>query len=274
MSRPKPTRRPFIPILTLALALVAPSPAPPPARAADHTGHDRAGMSDAAMQRQADAWFAKHPLNAPITHATSTEAVTFRAVGTVFDLDGNTSTVVDTARISVGDTVSWTWVSGSHTVTNGTGSDDLDAGVLFNANLNSASRNFSFPFTAAGTYPFFCVIHEGLNMRGVVIVTRTAGVKPGSVAHAGFVSDPAPVPSRGGVTFRFAVTRAGHVRADVFDVRGRRVAVALDRETGAGTFDGAWDGRMRSGERVASGVYYLRLTLPGMAESRRVVITD
>jgi hypothetical protein len=50
--------------------------------------------------------------------------------------------------------------------------------------------------------------------------------------------------------------------------------VALERESGAGTFDGAWDGRMTSGERVSSGVYYVRLTLPGMAESRRVVITD
>jgi plastocyanin len=272
MSRPKLTRHSLIPVVALAFALVAPSPAPPPARAA---GHDMPGMSEAAMQHVADAWFAKHPVNAPVARSTATQVVTFNATGVVFDLDGNTGTVVDTARINVGDVVAWKWVSGSHTVTSGTGSDDIDAGKFFNSNLNGTVRNFSVVFdTTAGIYPFFCVIHEGFNMRGVVIVSNLAGVNPGSAAHAGFVSDPAPVPSRGGVTFRFAMTRAGHVRADVFDVRGRRIAVALDRETGAGTFDGAWNGRATSGERVSSGVYYVRLTLPGTAESRRVVITD
>jgi plastocyanin len=213
-------------------------------------------------------------VKAPVVHSTRTAAVTFFASGTIFNLDNNTATQVDTAKINVGDLVTWQWVSGSHTVTNGTGSDDPTAGTIFNANLNTTTKTFSFVFDSSGTFPFFCIIHEGFNMKGVVIVTNPAGVIPGPIAHSGFVSGPAPVPSRGGVTFRYALMRAGHVRAEVFDVRGRRVAVALERESGAGTFDGAWDGRMTSGERVSSGVYYVRLTLPGMAQSRRVVITD
>jgi plastocyanin len=274
MPRLHSFRHPLIPIVAIAFALVAPSPAPTPARAAASTGHDMAGMSDADMQRAADAWFAKHPIKAPAVHSTKTATVNFNASGTIFDLDGNLSTQVDTAKINVGDIVTWTWISGSHTVTNGTGSADINAGTIFNSNLNTTTRSFSFIFDNAGTYPFFCIIHEGFNMRGVVIVNNPAGVTPGTVAHAGFVSGPAPVPSHGGVTFRYAMTRAGHARAEVFDVRGRRVAVALDRESGAGTFDGAWDGRTSSGERVSSGVYYVRLTLPGMVDSRRLVITD
>jgi plastocyanin len=261
-------------VVTLALALIAPPHTPTPVRAAETTGHDMAGMSDAAMQRMADAWFAKHPVNAPVVHSTRTAVVTFNASGTIFDLDGNLATQVDTAKVFEGDMVSWKWISGSHTVTNGTGSADPTAGTIFNSNLNTTTRVFNFQFNTAGTYPFFCIIHEGFNMKGIVIVQSLAGVNNGTVAHAGFVTDPAPVPSRGGVTFRFAMTRAGHVRAEVFDVRGRRVAVAFDRVSGEGTFDGAWNGRTSSGEHVASGVYYMRLTLPGVAESRRVVITD
>ncbi|MFI5371806.1 MAG: plastocyanin/azurin family copper-binding protein, partial [Candidatus Eisenbacteria bacterium] len=244
---------------TLALALAV-TPPVPTVRAAAHAPHDMPGMSDAAMQRVIDAWFARHPVNAPVTHAVATQ--TFTASGVQYDLDGNASTVVDTAQIFEGETVNWQWVNGSHTCTSGTGSGDPNAGVLFNVSLNSLSQTFSFTFPTAGTYPFFCVPHQGFNMRGVVVVKSLAGVRPGGAARAGFVGDPAPVPSRGGVSFRFALVREGHVRAEVFDVRGRRVSVALDRESGAGTFDGSWNGRTSSGTRATSGVYYLRLAVP------------
>jgi plastocyanin len=256
---------------TLALALAV-TPPTPPARAAAHASHDMAGMSDAAMQRAADAWFARHPVNAPVSHAVATQ--TFNALLTSFDLDGSATTVVDTAKIFEGETVNWSWVTGSHTVTSGTGSADRNVGTMFNVSLNSLNKTFSFTYPTAGTYPFFCVIHEGSNMRGVVVVKSLVGVPPGGALRAGFVGDPAPVPSRGGVSFRFAMVREGHVRAEVFDVRGRRVSVALDRESGAGTFDGSWNGRTSSGTRATSGVYYLRLAVPGATETRRLVITD
>lgn len=257
---------------TLALALAATPPTPPNARAATYAGHDMPGMSEAAMQRAADAWFARHPVNAPVTRVAATQ--TFNASGFMYDLDGNASTVVDTAKIFEGESVGWQWINGSHTVTSGTGSLDPQAGAMFNVSLSTLNKTFSFTFPTAGTYPFFCVPHEGFNMRGVVVVKSLVGVPPGGAARAGFVSDPAPVPSRGGVSFRFALVREGLVRAEVFDVRGRRVSVALDRESGAGTFDGSWNGRTSSGTRATSGVYYLRLTVPGAVQTRRVVITD
>ena len=271
MKRPTASRTAGIVLATLALACISARSPHSSAVAATHAGHDMAGMSQAAMQRVADGWFARHPVT-PAAAAVSA-ADTFLAFGFTFDSDGNSANI-DTVRVFEGDNVLWLWVSGSHTVTNGTGSGDPQAGVLFNANLSSVSKQFSFTFETAGTYPFFCVFHEFANSRGVVVVQSLTGVPPSHPHGSGFVSDPSPVPSRSGVTFRFAMTRAGRARAEVFDVRGRRVAVAFDQERGVGTFGGAWDGRTGAGSRVASGVYYLRLVLPGSTATRRVVIAD
>jgi plastocyanin len=84
----------------------------------------------------------------------------------------------ETLTVSVGDTV--TWLNGeslSHTITSGTFSDvDETTGLrgseaadgLFDAWLGEEGGTFSYPFETAGTYPYFCGIHDGMNATVVV----------------------------------------------------------------------------------------------------------
>jgi len=71
------------------------------------------------------------------------------------------------------------------------------------------------------------------------------------------VGTPRPSPSRGGSEVEFALGSAEWVRAEVFDLRGRLVRTALDRELPSGRHRVAWDGRTRSGHQAASGVYWM-----------------
>jgi len=77
--------------------------------------------------------------------------------------------------------VTWTATGGiAHTVTSGTGSAAADAGKLFDMPL-PANGSVKFTFQTPGTYPYFCRIHEAMNMRGTVTVvaaTTDAGVTP------------------------------------------------------------------------------------------------
>jgi len=77
-----------------------------------------------------------------------------------------------TVIIAPGDTVQWVWKgpSGFHTVTNGVSSQCANAGLLFDASVNSGSPTFSFVFNNAGKYDYFCRPHELLGMKGVVQV--------------------------------------------------------------------------------------------------------
>jgi hypothetical protein len=180
---------------------------------------------------------------------------------------------VDTAFILTGQSVLWRLFAGTHTVTNGTGSGDGSAGTLFDVPLQPGNSTFVFQFNSPGTFPFFCRFHEAFNMRGVVVVQDPVGVVHlGGGSGIGFVSDPAPNPTGGGVAFRFALSTAGRARLVVLDARGRVVAEPVDRYLGVGTYGASWDGNTRSGVRAASGVYYLRLTVPGLTSTRRVIL--
>lgn len=203
--------------------------------------------------------------------AVSAPADTFRATGFVFDHDGNTGTNPDTVHIQPGDAVMWRWVDGTHTITSGTGVSDPNVGVMFDHALDLNNTVFTFQYTNAGVFPFFCRFHETFGMKGVVVVGAVTGVPPAG-ARLGFASLPAPNPSRSGFAFRFALPAAGHARAEVLDAQGRRVATLLDRWMESGTWPASWDARIGAG-RAPTGVYYVRVTLPGYDAVRSVTLT-
>jgi plastocyanin len=252
---------------TLLLALVAGTCA-----LAHAQGMAMPGMDDAAMRRMAAAHV---PRTAQPAQASRTGAVTATFMigpsnSLRFDADGSTVTAIDTVHITAGDAVKWQWVSGTHTVTSGTGGADPNAGLLFDVAIDTGSRTFTYTFATPGTYPFFCVYHEDFTMKGVVVVTAPAAV-PEVGTGLGFSAPPAPNPTRGEVAVRFAVAHPGRARLDVLDPNGRRVAMALDAWMEPGAHEVTWDGRA-GGRLATAGVYYLRLRLPGYDATREIVL--
>lgn len=231
-------------------------------------------MDDAAMRAELSARYGARP--AEPAQASRVAVAATILVGPAsslrFDADGSLATVIDTVRITTGQAVLWQWISGLHTVTSGTGSADPNAGVLFDAPSQSTSPQFTFTFANPGTVPFFCRLHEDFNMKGVVVVTAAAAVPAPGEPRLGFAAAPWPNPTRGTVSVRFGLARAGPARLDVVDARGRRIVTPLDGWLDAGPYAQDWDGRTADGARAAPGVYYLRLRLPGYEATRAVVL--
>jgi len=235
-------------------------------------------MTDEQMKKGIAEWFAKKPeVGVEASRralAQGAFADTFFAYFTDFD-NGNGGTP-DVAEVFEGETVLWKWVEGTHTITSGEDSSDPNAGALFNVSHNAGNPTFAFTFTDVGTYPFFCVIHESLPMNGVVRVSETpVSVTPigSAVARVGFTRPPSPNPSRSGFTFRFGMRERGRVRAQVFDASGRAVSTVIDRDLEPGSYAASWDGRGQGGNS-RPGVYWLRLRVPGVQESRRLVVSE
>jgi hypothetical protein len=63
--------------------------------------------------------------------------------------------------------------------------------------------------------------------------------------------------------FAFTVPRDGHVSAIVYDFHGRIVAVIVNERAPRGVRALKWDGRTGSGQRAASGTYFVRAQLDG-----------
>ena len=67
-----------------------------------------------------------------------------------------------TITIQKGQTVTWKWVNGSHTVTFVKGSYDKT--------LNKANPTRRRAFKTAGTYKYYCRFHRTLGMTGKIVV--------------------------------------------------------------------------------------------------------
>jgi hypothetical protein len=70
----------------------------------------------------------------------------------------------------------------------------------------------------------------------------------------------------------FVLPAATHVDLDIYDLLGRQVVSLVNGEVAAGTKSIEWDGTDSFGNRVASGVYFYRLTAPGIAETRKMIL--
>ena len=82
-----------------------------------------------------------------------------------------------------------------------------------------------------------------------------------------------PNPFTGSTQLEIGLPAASDVAIDVYDVAGRRVrSQALPRQD-AGWYGVVFDGRDDSGRRLASGVYFYRVSAGGTTATRKVVIT-
>jgi hypothetical protein len=75
-------------------------------------------------------------------------------------------------------------------------------------------------------------------------------------------------PARGIARFALTLPADGASRAEVFDVRGRRVATLLDGWQAAGRRELAWDGAGDAG----AGVYFVRVSSVGQRATTRIVV--
>jgi len=71
----------------------------------------------------------------------------------------------------------------------------------------------------------------------------------------------------------YSVKDAGRVTIEVYNVAGKVVRTLLDTDVEAGaTGHVDWDGRARSGELCACGVYFYRIAAPGFTRSHKMIM--
>ena len=83
-----------------------------------------------------------------------------------------------------------------------------------------------------------------------------------------------PNPFNPSTIIPYQLPASGHVRLEVFNVLGQRLATLVDAERSAGAHTAQWDGTDAAGRAVGAGVYIYRLSIGRMTESRRMVLVD
>ena len=85
-------------------------------------------------------------------------------------------------EVDVGDTVTFRWDGGFHNV-------DFDDGTRSGDPTDQAALEWSRTFTDPGTYPYVCVVHASVGMKGTVTVSGTSGSDDNSGSGGNAVSD-------------------------------------------------------------------------------------
>lgn len=105
-----------------------------------------------------------------LTGALSLSASSVRAASVAVAISGN-AFVPASANLSVGDTVVWTnQDTVPHTATTTSGPAAFDSGIL------AQSQTFSYTFSVAGTYAYYCIVHP--EMTATIIVAAPAAATP------------------------------------------------------------------------------------------------
>ncbi len=123
--------------------------------------------------------------------------------------------------------------------------DPLDPSILYVA-------------TSGGLYS---IEHPPTSISGDPRVPRTAELGPSY-----------PNPFNAGTVIPFRLGAAGRVRIDVFNLLGQRVRRLLDERRAPGLHKVRWSGTDDRGAPVSSGVYFYRLSMGDVVETRRCML--
>ena len=83
-----------------------------------------------------------------------------------------------------------------------------------------------------------------------------------------------PNPFNPSTIIPFQLPVSTHVRLEIFNLLGQRVATLVDGDRTAGSHTAHWDGRNAAGRPVGSGVYLYRLQGGGKSATHRMVLVD
>ena len=196
--------------------------------------------------------------------------VTILALSSTWEADTNPATIRDTITVVPGTLVRWQWVTGFHTITDGT--DSGNAGHLFDYELTEQCPVFDTTLVALGQLDYFCFVHEGF-MHGVIRVAGPASVPDAPAgAAARFSRPPSPNPTRGTISCAVTLAEAAPLSVVVLDAAGREVATLHRGEQPAGEHAFLWNGRHTDGHLAPAGVYLMRMWVPGRQETRRFTL--
>lgn len=97
-----------------------------------------------------------------------------------------------------------------------------------------------------------------------------SGQKPAGVGIWLGLSSPNPFETH--TRIPFSLGSESWTRLAVYDVRGREVAVLVEKRCKQGVHDSVWDGCNRGGSRVSPGIYFYRMDCRGFSSTRKLIL--
>jgi len=168
--------------------------------------------------------------------------------------------------VTVGDTIKWQWLDGSHTTT----SDGIPMGAnSWNAPLDAANQTYFYVITHAGTYNYHCIPHQSFGMVGVITANPNAVEPIGTTVPGTYnLGQNFPNPFNPSTNIRFDLPKNANVRLAVYNIQGKLQEVLVNNQLSAGSYNADWNA-----SAFPSGVYFYVLTTNEFKSVKKMVLT-
>ncbi|MDA8904333.1 T9SS type A sorting domain-containing protein [Flavobacteriaceae bacterium] len=166
---------------------------------------------------------------------------------TEYNFDWNMQSTNQQITIDVGDTVIWTWGSGSHNLISTSGTHTFDS------DYHGQGYTYSLTFNEPGVTDYTCTPHS--SMYGTITVNSSMSVNENQ--QLGLKIFPNPV-SSGYVTLKTSVS--GIKNVELFDLNGK---IVLKTSLNTNTLNVG---------SINPGVYFIKLSVNGVVETSKLII--
>ena len=172
--------------------------------------------------------------------------------------------VPETLNISVGDTVVWQWIEGTHTTT----SDSTTGQNVWNEPIDAGHQVFRFVITAPGTHGYYCIPHQGLGMVGTIVASPVNGVDDELNQPKKFqLSQNYPNPFNPTTNLQYAISSRQFITLKVYNLLGKEIATLVNEEKPAGEYKVEF-----IGNNLPSGIYFYELKAGNITQTKKMML--
>jgi hypothetical protein len=81
-----------------------------------------------------------------------------------------------------------------------------------------------------------------------------------------------PNPFNPVTNFQFTLPKSSHVKIEIFNIVGQKVAILVDGDMKPGLYTADWNGRDENGKSVSSGIYFYRMQADDFSDMKKMVL--
>lgn len=107
---------------------------------------------------------------------------------------------------------------------------------------------------------------------GAIIIINPASTNDISVPLIYSLNQNYPNPFNPSTNIEFALSHAGHVRLEIFDILGQRIKLLADAKMEVGKYSITWNGSNVSGADAPSGTYFYKLSSNEFTETKKMIL--
>lgn len=171
-------------------------------------------------------------------------------------------------NVTVGDTIKWTRVSGSHTTTcDGSEGSTRPAGApSWDSPITSGTPTFSYVVTVAGAYHYVCLPHAP-EMAGNINATISGITNLTELVSNYELSQNYPNPFNPETNINFSIPVSSQVSLKIYNVNGQEVAALVNERLNAGSYKVDWNA-----VNFTSGIYYYTIKTEGFIQTKKMLL--